>query len=66
MEEAASNPIGVQVGKKEVKASLFAVDKHFSKVASYKINSQKSIVLLYTSGKHIEKEIRERIHSSIT
>jgi hypothetical protein len=31
----------------------------FSKVAGYKINSQKSVALLYTKDKGVKKEIRE-------
>ena len=31
----------------------------FSKVAGYKINSKKSIALLYTDDASVEKEIRE-------
>jgi hypothetical protein len=33
----------------------------FSKVAGYKINSKKSVALLYTSDKLDEKEVRETI-----
>jgi hypothetical protein len=69
---------GIQIGKGEVKISLFADDmivyisdpKHpsrehlnminsFSEVAGYKINSNKSMALIYTKDKHAEKEIRE-------
>jgi len=35
---------------------------NFSKAAGYKINSKKSIALLYTNDKWAEKEIRERTH----
>jgi hypothetical protein len=31
----------------------------FSKVAGYKINSNKSVAFLYTKDKQVEKEIRE-------
>jgi hypothetical protein len=31
----------------------------FSKVAGYKINSKKSVALVYTNNKQAEKEIRE-------
>ena len=40
-------------------------DKIFNNVAGYKINSQKSVALLYTNGKWAEKEIREIIPSTI-
>ena len=33
----------------------------FSKVAGYRISTQKSIVLLYTNGNHTEKESRETV-----
>jgi hypothetical protein len=32
---------------------------NFSKVAGYKINSNKSVAFLYTNDKQAEKEIRE-------
>jgi hypothetical protein len=32
---------------------------NFSKVAAYKINSNKSVAFLYTNDKQAEKEIRE-------
>ena len=32
---------------------------NFSKVAGYKINSNKSVAFLYTMNKEVEKEIRE-------
>jgi hypothetical protein len=69
---------GIQIGKEEVKISLFANDRivyktdpknstrellnlinTFREVAGYKINSNKSMVFLYTNDKHAEKEIRE-------
>ena len=70
---------GIQIGKEEVKLSLFADDmilyvenpKHstrkllelineYSKVAGYKINTQKSLAFLY-----IEREIKETMPFSI-
>jgi hypothetical protein len=55
---------GIQIGKEEVKISLFADDmkvfisdpknstrepvNNFSEIAGYKINSNKSVVFLYT------------------
>ena len=33
-------------------------DKHFRKVTGYKINSQKSVALLYTNDKWTKKETR--------
>ena len=69
---------GIQIGKEEVKFSLFADDmtlyiehpkdtirklleliSEFSKVAGYKINTQKSLAFLYTNNKKSEREIKE-------
>jgi len=69
---------GIQIGKEEVKISLFADDmtvylsdpkistgelltpiNNLSKVAGYKIISNKSVAFLYTQEKQAEKEIRE-------
>ena len=71
---------GIQIGKKEVKLSLFADDmilyienpkdsikklleliSEFSKVARYKINTQKSLAFLYTNNEKSEREIKESI-----
>ena len=68
----------MQIGKEEVKLSLFAEDmilyienlkdstrkllsNEYSKVAGYKINTQKSLAFLYTNNEKIEKEIKETI-----
>ena len=69
---------GIQIGKKEVKLSLFADDmilytenpkdstrklleliNEYSKVAGYKINTQKSLAFLYTNNE--KTEIKETI-----
>ena len=69
---------GIQIGKEEVKLSLFADDmilyienpkdsirklleliSEFGKVAGYKINTQKSLVFLYTNNEKSEREIKE-------
>ena len=69
---------GIQIGKQEVKLSLFADDmilyikipkestpklldliSEFSKVAGYKINTQKSVAFLYTNNELAEREIRK-------
>ena len=71
---------GIQIGKEEVKLSLFADDmilyienpkdsirklleliNEYSKVAGYKINTQKSLPFLYTNNEKIEREIKETI-----
>ena len=65
---------GIQIGKEEVKLSLFADDmiiyienskdstrkllelvNEYSKVAGYKINTQKSLAFLYTNNEKIER-----------
>ena len=70
---------GIQIGKENIKISLFADDmivyisdpknssrkllhliNSFTAVAGYKINSNKSMVFLYTKNKQAEKEIREQ------
>ena len=71
---------GIQIGKEEVKLSLFADDmslyienskdstrklleliNEYSKVAGYKINTQKSLAFLYTTNEKSEREIKESI-----
>ena len=71
---------GIQIGKEEVKFSLFAdymilyienpkdsirksleLISEFSKVAGYKINTQKSLAFLYTNKKKSERAIKESI-----
>ena len=75
---------GIQIGKEEVKLSLFAdyvilyienpkdSIRHlleriseFSKVAGYKINTQKSFAFLYTDNEKSEREIKESIPFTI-
>jgi len=65
---------GIQIGKEEVKLSLFSDDmilyienpkdstrkllelvNEYSKVAGYKINTQKSLAFLYTNNQKTEK-----------
>ena len=75
---------GIQIGKEEVKLSLFADDmiqyienpkdstrklleliNEYSKVAEYKINTQKSLAFLYTNNEKTEREIKETIPFTI-
>ena len=75
---------GNQIGKEEVKLSLFADDmilyienpkyitrklleliNEYNKVVGYKINTQKSLALLYTNNEKIEREIKETIPFTI-
>ena len=72
---------GIQIGKEEVKLSLFADDmilyientkdstsklleliNEYSKVAGYKINTQKSLAFLYTKNEKTEREGNNTIH----
>ena len=74
---------GIQIGKEEVKLSLFADDmilyienpkdttrkfleviSEYSKVAGYKINTEKSLAFLYTNNEKIEK-LRKQSHSPL-
>ena len=74
---------GIQIGKEEVKLSLFADDtilyienpkdtprklleliNEYSKVAGYKINTQKSLAFLYTNNEKIEK-LSKQFHSPL-
>ena len=74
---------GIQIGKEEVKFSLFADDtilyvenpkestrklleliNEYSKVAGYKINTQKSLAFLYTNNEKIEK-LRKQFHTPL-
>ena len=75
---------GIQIGKEELKLSLFADDmilyienakdsprklleliNEYSKVAGYKINTQKSLAFLYTNNENTEREIKETIPFTI-
>ena len=74
----------IQIGKEEVKLSLFADDmilyienpkyatrklleliNEYSKVAGYKINTQKSLAFLYSNNEKTEREIKETIPFTI-
>ena len=75
---------GIQIGKEEVKLSLFADDmilyvenpkdstrklleliNEYSKVAGYKINTEKFLAFLYTNNEKTEREIDETIPFTI-
>ena len=75
---------GIQIGKEDVKLSLFADDmilyiqnpkditrklleliNEYTKVAGYKINTQKSLAFLYTNSENTEREIKEIIPFTI-
>jgi len=75
---------GIEIGKEEVKHSLFANDmtlyienpkdstrilleliNEYSKVAGYRINTQKSLAFLYANSEKTEREIKETIPFTI-
>ena len=45
---------------------LLELISEFSKVAGYKINTQKSLAFLYTNNENSEREIKESIAFTIT
>ena len=51
---------------KDVTGKLLELINESSKVAGYKINSQKSFAFLYTNNKRSEREIKETISFTIT
>ena len=50
---------------KESTLKLLELVTEFSKVAGYKINTQKSIAFLYTNDELAEREIRKQFHSQL-
>ena len=75
---------GIQIGKEELKLSLFAdgmifyienlkdttrklleLINEYSKVAGYKINTQKSLTFLYINNEKTEREIKKQSHSPL-
>ena len=75
---------GIQIGKEEVKLSLFADDmilykenpkdstrklleliNEYSKVAGYKINTEKSLAFLYTNNEKVKGKLRKQFHSPL-
>ena len=75
---------GIQIGKEELKLSLFAdgmifyienlkdttrklleLINEYSKVAGYKINTQKSLTFLYTNNEKSESELKKQFHSPL-
>ena len=45
---------------------LLELISEYSKVAGYKINTQKSLAFLYTNNKKIQREIKETIPFPVT
>ena len=50
---------------KDTTRKLLELINEYSKVAGYKINTQKSLVFLYTTNEKVEKEIKETIPFTI-
>ena len=50
---------------KDTTRKLLELINEYSKVAEYKINTQKSLAFLYTNNEKSEREIKESIPSSI-
>ena len=46
---------------KDTTRKLLELINEYSKVAGYKINTQKSLVFLYTNNEETEREIKETI-----
>ena len=56
--------IGIENPKDSIRKSLELINE-YSKVAGYKMNTQKSIAFLYTNNEKTEREIKETIPSTI-
>ena len=50
---------------KDTTRKLLELINEYSKVAGYKINTQKSLAFLYTNNEKIEREIKETIPFTI-
>ena len=50
---------------KDSTRKLLELINEYSKVAGYKINTQKSLAFLYTNNEKVEKEIKETIPFTI-
>ena len=50
---------------KDTTRKLLELINEYSKVAGYKINTQKSLAFLYTNNEKVEKEIKETIPFTI-
>ena len=51
---------------KDSTRKLLELINEYSKVAGYKINTQKSLAFLYTNNEKVEKEIKENYSLQIT
>ena len=51
---------------KDATRKLLELIREFSKVAGYKVNTQKSLEFLYTNNRRLEREIKETVPFTIT
>ena len=61
----ADNLILCVENPKDATRKLLELINEYSKVAGYKINTQKSLAFLYTNNERIEREIKETIPFTI-
>ena len=54
------------VKPKDAIRKLWQLINEFSKVAGYKVNTQKSVAFLYTNNERSEREIKKTISFTIT
>ena len=57
-------PDDIQIVNELMKRLLELINK-YSKVAEYKINTQKSLAFLYTNNEKTEREISKQFHSPL-
>ena len=55
----------IEQNPKETIRKLLELTSKFSKVAGYKVNTQKSLAFLYTNNEKSEREIKESIPFTI-
>ena len=53
--------VDLSLGFKDSTRKLLELINEYSKVAGYKINTQKSLAFLYTNNEKVEKEIKETV-----
>ena len=61
MAESEKEPKSLLENPKDSTRKLLELINEYSKVAGYKINTQKSLAFLYTNTEKIESEIKETI-----
>ena len=50
---------------KDMTKKLLELINEYSKVAGYKINTEKSLAFLYTKNEKVEKKLRKQFHSPL-